>query len=1390
MQILKYFIYLDEQLTQLVAKGNHLYCSNNGIREPKFYKLSPDLLILRYSVIVAIAILFSIAINAQTKPELVMPIGHTSSIIGARFSQDDKTLLTLSEEKTAKLWEVNSGKLIKTIENVVGWSNEKYIATFNDNVLKLFDLGMNETVFNLNYLSSKTQCLTSDSLDLHELQFDENEKYLAIRYKGYINIYNVVTNELIFREDARCFSFNNIINFSKHGDKAIITFEDKIKIINTKNGKIIFEKKYDPRFALFEPIIFNKYAVISVYNDNYRLSTVDVININNPGNDTQKTFENIKLKGNVYTNKSKDDAFFYLADKNLIRIYSTKSLKEIGSIDNNKKKLKRIEFSNDSKKLLIFQEGPWLNDFTTLVFDLHKENIIFITNVNENKITNHENIVYSMFCGNSDLIIQNPNSQVFKKSIIDKFDKLVTVKAQDLKFIKSSNIGMKVFISDINGDSIINLEKNIKIPIRHLNSGIINYNSTTLLFSDLDHSYLLDISNTKLKEKFSFDISINGSNNTEIILLEKKRNEDYRFVDSVYVYNSILKTFIDSFSFNNNYIQSLDNKYIAYVKDEFIETAKFKNPEFGKTNKLAKQKKLYIREINGDMIFNTILPNNQANYQFNFSQNSNYFFFGGNPGKYSCQVVDLQKKEVIFNNTYAAVINQNVLKPYKKYSLFNISKGEKYLLNASNNIVVTLRKLENQKDSINFRGLSGIINNNETEVAIESGAILYAGLLLNKGSHTNIYNLESQELKFKVEGQPLIYCDDDSMLVTSISDKHYTVWSMDNGQKIMDIEGHTNTVYNIEFLENNKIIRTFGIDNRIIYWDLVNKKKLFTMLVFGPENWLVHDDDYHYDGSAIALSKLYFSCGTEIIELDQLKEELYVPNLVERMMKGETIENKKLTDLDICELMPKVEEIEDSDTNYIKYKIIPRRGGLGKIEISVNDKGVVQTLTKEGLSKKSDYYELKMSKREFQDKDIFLPGENNTIKVKAYSAENKLSSRGSIRVDKDSRPKLPPPNIYAIFIGVNNYKGDGLDLLYASKDAQSLSSTFTQAFHKLFNSHATTNNVFTYNLCDLDCEEGTPEKRKIERIIREEGAKTKPNDIVFIFFAGHGKAGIGEDKNYYFLTADASPLLAENNLPSVSISTSELREMISVEKVKAQKLVFVYDACQSGQLIESFFRNEIDENGRKILEFDKMNDKVGMYILTSSASNQASLETSKYGHGLLTYAILRTLKENTNINNENGYLSVNKWFDESIKTLEDIARKDNIQQRPDKRTGSDFSIGIVDDEVRSGINLGEVKLRIGRCSFNNGKFSRSLEEMIKSKCDSPNSDCLFNINFEGSDVYFIEGSYVERGGQISCSVEIRKGNEKLFQKDYNQRDQQGLIDVIKADFWLLNLNKK
>ena len=87
-------------------------------------------------------------------------------------------------------------------------------------------------------------------------------------------------------------------------------------------------------------------------------------------------------------------------------------------------------------------------------------------------------------------------------------------------------------------------------------------------------------------------------------------------------------------------------------------------------------------------------------------------------------------------------------------------------------------------------------------------------------------------------------------------------------------------------------------------WDVATGKMRYARLQLSNNDWLVYDEHYRYDGSPGARDYLYFVCGLEIVDLAQMKDALYVPGLVEKIMSGVEINNPRLSELDLCKTLP------------------------------------------------------------------------------------------------------------------------------------------------------------------------------------------------------------------------------------------------------------------------------------------------------------------------------------------------------------------------------------------------------------------------------------------------------------------------------------------------------
>jgi len=501
------------------------------------------------------------------------------------------------------------------------------------------------------------------------------------------------------------------------------------------------------------------------------------------------------------------------------------------------------------------------------------------------------------------------------------------------------------------------------------------------------------------------------------------------------------------------------------------------------------------------------------------------------------------------------------------------------------------------------------------------------------------------------------------------------------------LEGNSGKVTSAIFTSDGKHIVTASSDNTVKTWDVSTGKLLYTLIAIDSTDYLVLDTAGRFDGTDDARKLLYFTCGTEIIELGQLKDQLWLPNLIERIMKSDVINARKLSDMNICGLTPLVEPIEQK--KHYRFKITPRRGGLGETVLYVNNIEL-RRYKPQQLIKSTSGYELRLTQEELDSN--FISGQENTVSVKAYTQENDISSRGVHIIKNDTSTQTNRASLFAVMIGVSDYKDEDMDLKYAGKDATDISNTIGISARTFLNTDST-EHVFLYNLTTNRDHYRYPDKNSIKNVLQEIGKKAAANDILLIFFAGHGIMD-SQKKRFYFLTADASKATI-SAAADVGISTDELSEWMKPANIKAQKRILIFDACQSGQAIREFVKAgqegqgylaaRNDDRAQQIKAIDKLNDKSGLFIIAASASDQSAYEMGRYSQGLLTHALLKAIKQQPDILEDGKFLNVSRWFNAAEKTVSELMRETGGRQDPQVVSTSNINIGIVDDSVRAKI---------------------------------------------------------------------------------------------------------
>jgi uncharacterized caspase-like protein/Tfp pilus assembly protein PilF len=132
-------------------------------------------------------------------------------------------------------------------------------------------------------------------------------------------------------------------------------------------------------------------------------------------------------------------------------------------------------------------------------------------------------------------------------------------------------------------------------------------------------------------------------------------------------------------------------------------------------------------------------------------------------------------------------------------------------------------------------------------------------------------------------------------------------------------------------------------------------------------------------------------------------------------------------------------------------------------------------------------------------------------------------------------------------------------------------------------------------------------------------ASARPEDIVYVFFAGHGVMDDHDDG--YFVAYDSDP----QNLHATAIAFQDVDRTLST-RLRANLVVLVADACHTGRLGWSTYAPGMPRRAGDPLAKIGQGDRSFLKLLSTRPS-ELSYEDEKFGggHGVFTYALLEGL---------------------------------------------------------------------------------------------------------------------------------------------------------------------
>lgn len=524
----------------------------------------------------------------------------------------------------------------------------------------------------------------------------------------------------------------------------------------------------------------------------------------------------------------------------------------------------------------------------------------------------------------------------------------------------------------------------------------------------------------------------------------------------------------------------------------------------------------------------------------------------------------------------------------------------------------------------------------------------------------------------------IAFSSDGLEIITATYGNLVQVWNTENGNLLREIPLGVNTSFADFNLKEDKILAVNNSELKLI--SFTSGKELISFYMVDSTDWSVVHASGLFDASPGAMEKMYWVKGTEVIELSQLKERYYQPGLWKMVLDGKPL--RSVEGMGALKMQPDV-EVGEPKNGFVDIKLTKRDGGYGKVSVFVNNKEAFED------ARPADFDTTKVQQMISVDLSAWLiPDFENTISVKAQSADGFLTGRNiSVNFGRTTQSKKRKPSFYAIICGTGKYSTPAITLKYPVPDAKAIAEAIRLGANNLFG----TDSSHVYLLTSPG--ENPTTKKNIQNTFAELKKKAKPDDIVLVYLSGHGVTWGGEKGDFFYLTNEASSKDADGYKDPVirqkqTISTKEFTTWLNA--IPALKQVMIIDACGSGKAVDNLISKR-DIDASQVKAIDRMKDRTGLYIISGCAADAESYESSIYGQGLLTYALLEAMKGAAL--KENKYVDIYAMLDHAREKVPKYALGLGGIQTPQllMPKGGSFDIGIINESDKPKIPLAGVK---------------------------------------------------------------------------------------------------
>ncbi|HEX8148632.1 MAG TPA: caspase family protein [Pyrinomonadaceae bacterium] len=523
------------------------------------------------------------------------------------------------------------------------------------------------------------------------------------------------------------------------------------------------------------------------------------------------------------------------------------------------------------------------------------------------------------------------------------------------------------------------------------------------------------------------------------------------------------------------------------------------------------------------------------------------------------------------------------------------------------------------------------------------------------------------------------FSPDGKTLATASADGSARLWNSETGGELFRLSGHTDAVNGVAFSPDGAWLSTGSEDGSTRVWDVKTGEQAATLVsTTDTRDWLVVTPDGLFDGSPAAWQQIVwrFDRNTRsFAPVEAFFNEFFYPDLLADVFAGRRPRAARaIAQIDRRQPVIRVtlsgDAATDSDaplaSRNVKLRIEVTDAPAGARDLRLFRNGSLVFVERGRLVSG-------LGRAALEAVVPVVAGEN-VFTAYAFNQDNVKSADARLALSGDERLRRAPTT-HIVAVGVNEYANARYNLRFAAGDADSFVAEVKRqravvepsgrvVAVTLLDREATKGNILTA-LRRLSGAEKGPLPASAPKSL-EALKPAEPEDVVVVYFAGHGTA----QRNRFYLIPHDLGYAGERDKVSAEGLQAVLEHSISDEELSAVfeplntgQLVLVLDACNSGQALEAEERRRgpMNTKGLAQLAYEK-----GMYVLTAAQSYQAALEAAQLGHGLLTYVLVQEGLQKGEADSRaarDGRIVVREWFDYAAERVPHMRIEQLMQKR-------------------------------------------------------------------------------------------------------------------------------